>query len=289
MKKNILTLLSFLLIGSTFTSCLKDDSLVLNPAKTNNVIEFANPGQISSVGTVYPLYVLAYDYNATKTTATVPVTISYSGPEAVAPQDITVKVAIGTDAEVQAYNDEGNQDDELFFMPAANYTNDALTAVIKKGTSKAVINFTFDFTKFDLNKALTLPLTITEASSGVISGNFKTVLLNIGPKNIFDGLFTFNTTATTSLQANKNDKNVPLVTSGVSTVKTNLLNTYSNIIVYNIDPTTFKATVVSVTPSIGTPITDPVSNWDPAKKILYVKWAAGTRRFEETYTYTGSR
>ncbi|RZL54284.1 MAG: hypothetical protein EOO93_20195 [Pedobacter sp.] len=67
------------------------------------------------------------------------------------------------------------------------------------------------------------------------------------------------------------------------------MNTYSNIITYNIDPVTNKVTVVSVIATIGTPITDPVSNYNPSTKVMYVKWTAGARSFEETYTYTGVR
>ena len=282
MKKNIIKSIALFLTVTSLTSCLKDDSLVLDPAKGVNVIEFANPGQINVIGSIYPLYVQSYDVvpEVTKT-----ITVSYSGPETEAPEDITVNIALAPTSVITEYND--NQHEEYELMPASNYTMTTTSVVIKKGTSKASFNILFKPTTFDLGKALVLPLKITSVSSGTISGNFNTILLNVGAKNRIDGLYSYKTSATTYLVPNADDKDVPLVTSGANTVKTNLLNTYANIITYSIDPITNKVTVVG---GFGTPITDPVSNYNPTTKVMYVKWVTTTgRNFEETYTYTGVR
>jgi len=289
MKKNIIKVLSFILLGSTLTSCLKDDSLILDPTKTNNVVEFANPSQIVKVGTIYPLYVLSYDYTSTLTTATVPVTVSYSGPEATAPQDITVNIAVGTEDQVNEYNEAGYQDDELTFMTPDKYKLASTTLVIKKGESKATTTILCDFTKFDLSEQAVLPLNITSASYGIISANFKTVLLNIGPKNIYDGVYRYQTSAATALRPNSDSDDAELVTSGPNSVKGHLLNYYSNEVVYTIDPAT-NTVITSMTSLL--PIGNPgPSTYDPATKSFKLNWTSngGARKFEETYTYIGSR
>lgn len=282
MKKNIFKTLSLLLAVSLLTSCLKDDRLVLDPEKGHNVIEFHNPATISVIGSVYPLYVMSYDLNPT---VTVPITLSYSGPETGAPQDITVNFGVGTAADVAAYNTE--QDEEFTFMPADNYTLEATSAVIRKGQTQATFNIVFKLESFDLSEALVLPLVITSSSSGIISGNFNKILLNVGAKNRIDGIYSYTTTANTSLVPNANFTGVPLVTSGARTVTTNLLNTYSNIVTYDIDPVTNRVTVLS---GLGTNIvTDPTSSYNPANKVMHVKWTSGSRTIDETFTYTGSR
>ena len=82
MKKNILKVLSLVMATSFLTSCLKDDkSLILDPAKGVNVIEFANPSQISSpAGSVLPLYAFAYDIVPT---VTLPLTVMFCAKTAV--------------------------------------------------------------------------------------------------------------------------------------------------------------------------------------------------------------
>lgn len=281
MKKYIYKSIALFLVVTSLTSCLKDDSLVLNPAKGHNVIEFANPGQINVIGSVYPLYVQSY---AVVPEVTKTITVSYSGPETEAPVDITVNIAIAPASVITAYNT--NQSGTYELMPAASYTLSTNSVVIRKGTTKASFDIKFKPATFDLSKALVLPLQIASTSSGIISGNFNVILLNVGAKNRVDGVYNYKTSATTSLVPNANDNGVELVTSGATTVKTNLLNTYSNIVVYNIDATTNKVTVLS---GLGTPITDPSSNYNPATKVMFVKWTAGSRSFEETYTYTGVR
>lgn len=195
MKKNILTVLSFILAGSTLTSCLKDDSLVLNPEKTNNVIEFANPTQIVDVTATYKMYSFQYDLAPE---VTLPITVQYAGAESGAPQDITVKIAPGTEEQVDTYNEEGHQDVELSYMPASNYTLSTTEVVIKQGQKQATFNVVFKPTLFDFNKSLALPLTIASASSGVVSGNFGTILLNVGAKNKWDGSYKFTGSARTA-------------------------------------------------------------------------------------------
>ena len=216
MKKYIFRTLSFMLAVSFLTSCLKDDSLVLDPEKGNNVIEFANPATIVTNGSVYPLYNFAFDLAPE---ATLPITISYSGPEAGAPEDIVVNFDAGTQAEVEAYNE--NQEKEFDMIDAGVFSLPTKTVTIKKGQKKATFNVVFAPDKFDFQKAYVLPLKITSSSSGVISGNFSTILLAVGGKNMYDGVYTvtgtFNDTQN-SLFTGHSSFTAHLVTQGLTQV-----------------------------------------------------------------------
>lgn len=278
MKKYIFRTFSFLLAVSVLTSCLKDDSLVLDPEKGHNVIEFANPAQISVIGSIYPLYTISYDLAPE---VTVPVTVSYSGPESGAPEDITVNIAAGDSALVKAYNED--QDEHFTYMPASNYAFQSGSAVIKKGEKKATINITFKLGQFDLSQALVLPLQITSASSGTVSGNFNTILLNVGAKNIYEGVYKHTYTSTLGNGTNE----VTLVTNGANSVYLDpgLLGVYSNAQTLLIDPATNRITVVMT--SLLPIATDPSSSYDPETKTLRVKWTSngGARTFDETYVF----
>lgn len=216
MKKHIIKALSLLVAASTLTSCLKDDRLVLNPDKGHNVIEFANPATITTIGSIYPLYTFAFPIVPS---VTMPVSISYSGPEATAPQDIVVNFAVGTEADVTAYNTD--QEKEFVIMPSALYKLSANTVTIKKGESKASFSITYTPDKFDFNESYVLPLNITSASSGIISGNFRKILLNVNAKNKYDGVYkvtgTFNDTQSSAFTI-LTPLTIHLVTQSATTV-----------------------------------------------------------------------
>jgi hypothetical protein len=169
---------------SSLSSCLKDDSLVLDPEKGSNVIEFANPASPSATGTPSPLYSFSYEATANPV---LPITVSYSGPELVAPQDITVKIAIGDTTQINPYNRATTNN----YVPlgAAGYTLSATEVVIKAGTSKASFNVLLKPSAFNFAASEVLALKIASASSGVISGNFGVILLNVSAKNKYDGVY----------------------------------------------------------------------------------------------------
>lgn len=185
MKKYFLKTLSLLLAASTLTSCLKDDSMVLNPENGHNVIEFGNTTDIAVHGSRIPLYIHSYDISGTPVTLNIP--ISYSGPEAAAPQDITVKVALDESA-ITTYNDE--QHTAYQMIDPSVYTLSSTDVVIPKGQRKGMLTVTFKTNEFDLAKQYALPLKISSASTGVISGNFGTAVFAVGAKNQYDGTYT---------------------------------------------------------------------------------------------------
>lgn len=175
----------------TLSSCLKDDSVVLNPDKGTNVIEFANTTDIAVHGSSIPVYVHSYEVTPEET---LPITVSYSGPATGAPQDITVNVAVGDGTPVATYNTE--QSTSYILMPADKYSMTTTSVVIPKGKTKATFNVKFKPNTFDLSKNYVLPLKITSVSSGTISANFSTILLAVGAKNKYDGVYTYIATHT---------------------------------------------------------------------------------------------
>lgn len=286
MKKIINKTLALLVAAATLSSCLKDDSVVLNPEKGFNVIEFANVSDIAVHGSSIPLYVLSYEQSSTPTV--VPVTISYSGPEAAAPADITVNFSLSP-AAITAYNSEQGKSYEA--MPSNYYSLASSSVVIPKGKKTATFNVSFSTANFDLSKAFALALKITSASSGIVSSNFGTIVLAVGVKNPYDGVYTYTTSANTSLVPNAK-KTVTLITADATTVNLSpgLLGTYSNAVSYSVDPTTKAVTVTCPSLGVQTP-QDTRSNWNSTTKTLTVFWKQGNggRTFEEVFVYKGAR
>lgn len=286
MKKNIYKALMLLFAATTFSSCLKDDSLVLDPSKGVNVIEFGNTSDIAVHGSTVPVFIHSF---ALTPDATLPIFVSYSGPEATAPQDITVTLEIMDQTTLDAYNEE--QDTEYELMPTSVYSISSLTVVIPKGQSKGYTDIKVKPNSFDLSMAYGLPLKISSVSSGIISGNFNVAIYAIGAKNKYDGVYTYKTSAITSLVPNAN-KIVELVTTGATSVKLSpgLLGTYSNAVSYDIDPVTGAVSVTCPSLGVQSP-QDTRSKWDDAKKTLTVYWKQGNggRTFEETFIYKGVR
>ena len=278
MKKYTYRILSLLVTVMFFSSCLKDDRMVLNPENTHNVVEFANPGERALVGSVYPLYPLLVDLEPE---VSLPVTVSYSGPEAVAPQDIVVKIGLASEQVIVDYNDA--EDTDFSMMPSNVYSLSATEVTIPKGQSKATIMVNYKANQFSFTDPYVLPLEIQSASYGTVSGNYNIILLQVGPKNEYHG--TYRYTYNTSLGANLSGKNVSMVTAGPNTLKLlpGLISVYSNYVDYTIDPVTNKITVNMTT---LLPIaTDPSSEYDPETKTLNVKWTSngGSRTFIEKF------
>ena len=286
MKKVIKISAALMLTAVSLSSCLKDNSVELSPEKGTNVIEWANPAQRADNTSSIALYTISYPLGAK---ATKTMTVSYSGPESKAPEDITVNFALADTSVIGDYNRELDESFEL--MPTNAYSISASSVVIKKGANKATFDITVDPDKFDLARAFVIPLKITSVSSGIISGNFNTILLNVGAKNAYDGVYQFTTTAATSFQPNKNVQ-VKLITASANSVSISpgLLGTYSNSVSYTIDPATNQVTVTCTSLGVQMP-QDTRSKYDPATKTFKVYWkrGSGTAKFEETIVYTGVR
>jgi len=186
--KNFIKVVGLFLVGATMTSCL-DDKLSLDPANSVNVVEFKNPTDfLSPYGSKYALYTKAFDLAPENN---FPITVSYSGAN-VAPEDITV--TLGTDpAALTQYNTEQGTAYDL--IPASLYVLPT-SVVIPKGQRTASVALKFKTNNFDFSKAYVLPVQIKSISSGTISGNFGTILINVNAKNKYDGVYTVTGTMT---------------------------------------------------------------------------------------------
>ena len=181
-------LLLFCAFSFSLSSCLKDDSL-MDPDKTENVLEFANTANLTSPATSkLPLLSvnIVMDPNSIYKAA-----VNYTGAHT-APQDITVEVGVADSTVIKTYNTINNRigANAYVMVPANLYTIPSTKVVIPKGTQR--VDFPIVFPSPDLlyGKNYVIPLTIKSASSGVISGNFGTMLYLLTGINRTDGTYT---------------------------------------------------------------------------------------------------
>ena len=286
MKKLFINSFLLISIGLLVTSCLKDE-IVLDPSKTNNVIEFGNPSDIiSSEGANYFLYSKSFDIKPEDTDYVL--TVSYSGVNT-APEDINVTIGVGAKVILDQYNTQ--QGTNYVLLPPTAYSIPTTQVTIPRGQRTATAVVKIKSSQLTFNEALAIPFTIVSASSGIISSNFRTIIVNVSPKNRIDGVYRYQTSAITSLVPNK-DSQTELATIGPNTVQIvpGLLDTYSNVVTYTVDPTTNRVTVVCPTLGVQVP-QDTRSVYDPATKVMKVFWKQGNgnRTFEEVFTFSGPR
>lgn len=168
----------------SLSSCLKDDKEVIQADNSPSVVEFRNPVAIGSPsGAIYPMFPKSFGLDAA--TVNYSLTIAYTGATP-APQDIPLTIDIN-DAAVTAYNTQ--QSSTLTIMPTTLYTLNNATATIAKGTFFTTISFTFKPQSFDFTKTYGLAVRIKSATGATISSNFGTIILAIGAKNKYDGVY----------------------------------------------------------------------------------------------------
>jgi hypothetical protein len=185
MKKILYKSLALVFATVALSSCLKDDSYVIDPEKAAaNVIDFQNPTDIAAVGTSNPLYI--YSFPIVSTPTSINLTVSYSGAEDAAPKDITVNIGVAAQAVIDTYNEE--QTKAFTMMPSSWYTLSATSVVIPKGQKTATFKLNISTTLIDLTGSYVVPLKLTSADA-VVSTNFGTVLINVGAKNKYDGVY----------------------------------------------------------------------------------------------------
>lgn len=281
---NKINILAFLCFIFCLSSCLKDDSLVLNPKHVTSVVEFGSPSGLESAeDNDIRLYIQAYDISPLDS---VIIPINYAGADA-APKDIVVKYEVD-----EAFLDslyEREEFDYALLDPQIYTLPTSVTIKAGQKTANLIIPVKIDKIPFDEDYAI--PLKMTDASGETISRNFNKIVVAVGAKNEYDGTYNYKTSAVTSLVPNA-DKTVQLHTAGPNRLKLvpGLLGTYSNAVYYNIDPATNQITVECPSLGVQTP-QDPRSKYDPATRTLHVYWKQGNggRTFEETIRYTGPR
>lgn len=291
MKKIFRNIAVLLVTATAFTSCLKDDTAVLDPEKGTNVIEFGNLAEIAVHGSTTPLYTISYEIKPTATNQNI--VVSYSGPEASAPQDITVNIGLAGQAVIDQYNVEQGRSANsttapLYVpLPANMYSLTSTSIVIPKGQNKGYGTVALNTSLFAIGVPYVIPLKITSVSSGTISANFSNMLVNVVPKNKYDGIYSsvagfiqrYTAPTTPSVGDALNgpmagNPDVRMVTIGANTNQITGLN-WGNAgggvggvdpILVTVDPTTNAVTVSSTTAPSMKVIAGKDNKYDPATK-----------------------
>ncbi|WP_412466681.1 DUF1735 domain-containing protein [Pedobacter sp. KLB.chiD] len=280
------------ILTTVMSSCLKNKFDTINPSGSPSVVEFKNPVPPSSEtpeGSLYTVFPVAYEVGASVEAT---YTVQLTGPDP-APQDVSVNIGVKSAAVAELNADKSVISSYVPYveLPASLYTITTPTVTIPSGQRTATVKVTYKTANFDFSKKYALPISITSSNYAGVSKNFGTVLLNVSAKNAYDGVYTYTTSANTSLVPNAN-KTVSLITVNATTVSLSpgLLGTYTNEVTYTVDPSTNKVTVACPSLGVQTP-QDTRSNWNPATKVMTVFWKQGNggRTFEETFTYKGVR
>lgn len=319
MKKT--RILSFVVLLTAFglTSCLKEYKnnvdLTKGPA---DVIEFANTGSnAAGAKSTYPEYYSDFGVKKVGDSDSIKVNISYSGAD-VAPEDITVNLALDQTA-LDKYNSDNGTD--YVAPPTSIYSSIPSSVVIKKGAKMTSFTIPVQInSNFDFSSAYALPLKISSASKGTVSGNFGKAIYSFGVRNKYDGVYEIDgSSVLVDIQAPGNSSvpddpypyKVNLVTTGATSVKMNTpdgdLHYIANGSAYGeFDPVfTFDNSdkIVSVTNLFGQPSPsrkrsaeiDPSGankqNADKSIDVKYYMYQAGALKttFSEHLKYVGPR
>ncbi|MFC6996102.1 DUF1735 domain-containing protein [Rufibacter roseus] len=266
--KKIFNLFLVALGVTGLTSCL-DEEPFFNPEEVQNVIEFYSSNNLAPASTATAVYPMFRNSVEIAPEVDLPIVIKYAGPN-VAPEDITVTVAIADAGIIEEYNED--QDEHFVLLPSEWYSMPTTTVTIPKGQREATLTIKVRSDMFDYDNSYALPLTITSASQGIISGNFNTAVFAIGPKNKYHGLYTntFSRTRRDGSVIVSGTNTAELTTTGANSLLGNLIGYYSNLQYMSIDPATNKITVTSP----GIAITEDVSYYDPATRIIHIQYVA---------------
>tara|TARA_R110002020_G_scaffold448314_1_gene661085 strand:+ start:4036 stop:4881 length:846 start_codon:yes stop_codon:yes gene_type:complete len=262
----------------TLTSCLDEDPL-FDPDKTTGVIELVEQAPLVAVGSIYPLNRLTFEAVPEDQ---IEVIVQYSGAYD-APEDIDVTVEVSP-SDIEAYNeDQGLSDgDEYVLLDASKYSfpggGNSVTVTIPKGEKRVSIMMTVKPDQFGFDANYALPLRISSASSGVVSGNFSHMIYAVIPNNQWAG--DYDHTYSGSLGSGSNI--VHMSTIGEFRTTSSLIGVYSNQTIIEIDPVNNYASVISVS-GLGNATNFPENYWDPETKTIYVKYTVGTRTMTETF------
>jgi hypothetical protein len=188
MKNKFLKIFASLMVGALITSCLGDDKYALDPSEAHNVIEFLDPSVPSSPsGSVYPVYSNSFSLAPT---VTIPLTVSFSGPNG---NSEKIDLTIGMDpVALEEYNDQminSLHGATYSLLPEANYDLATTSVTIPAGATKVSFNITVYPEEFDFTKNYALPIRIMSSSHGVLSAHFSVAILQIGVRNMYDGVY----------------------------------------------------------------------------------------------------
>jgi len=174
------------------SSCVKEDPPLGNKG-SKTVIEFYNevPDLITSLtSSTYPSY--SFDLIFDGEEQPFDVEVSYSGAEGGAPQDIEVTVEIDP-AMIDVYNTDNSA--SLSPMTGDVFKADSWKVTIPKGQKRATLKGKIIRSAYDFSKSYGLPLRITNASAGQVSGNYSAMVFRIQARNSYDGIYLMEATS----------------------------------------------------------------------------------------------
>lgn len=178
MKKIIKSIALLSTVVVLLSSCLKSKDLI-GPDADNSagaIIEFENLDYIAPSSGTLTVPLSRYELTLAKGTATpLKFRISYVGTGKPAPTDVTVGLGVDPAALV-AHNGQANKKYNL--IPETWYTLPA-TVVIPSGQTGVDVTVPVNTTNYVAGQTYAIPLKITSATSGRISGNFGTVIVAI--------------------------------------------------------------------------------------------------------------
>lgn len=189
--KKYYNIIALIFVVTSLSSCLKDKYNALDPEKSPSVVEFKNPGPISSTtpgSSLYSMYTFTYGV-VPNIDVVYTVQLSGSGP---AKEDVNVTIGIDKDAVDKFNKDELARKTgapTLYLPDASTYSIAKTNYVIPKGQRSVDVTVSYKTEKFDFRKMYAFPLSITSTSFGAVSKNFGTILLNVRARNPYDGVY----------------------------------------------------------------------------------------------------
>lgn len=300
-KNNILKYLLPVVLAGLFASC-KDSYPQPDFSKGTPIIELPVASLAGNGGGNS----MSFGLSIQSTPSDSYIIVNYAAADA-NPTDVNVTLAVDK-ATLDKYNSVNYGTDTSSYMPQLPDADYSLsnTVTIPKGARKVEYHIKFNTTLINPSLTYALPLKIVKASSGTISGNFGTLVLLIGVKNIYDGTYTLKGNITRN-SASGPDLNLGgTYKTGLTTNLTTLTSNTDSFTQYwrdgsgvggigglflSVDPTTNKVTVAS-TSNATLKNTDGYNNrYDPATKTFYLAFdwgtAPNTRLAVDTLVYTG--
>lgn len=179
--KNIFKIGLFATVASTlFASCLKDTPVTDYSESAIKPVVLIPNGNYPSTNQAA---IIAFEAADTPSTVNINVRVSWSKPLGKA---LTVTIAKNS-ALITSYNTQfGTNYQEL---SATAWSLASYSVTIDADKNEATFPLKISTSKVDLSKENMLAFTITDASGETISSNFKNILLPIGVKNRFDGIW----------------------------------------------------------------------------------------------------
>ena len=295
-KNNILKGLVPLLLATILVSC-KDSYVQPDFTKVTPVVELPVPslagnGGGNSMSASFSIQSAPSDYF---------IYVNYAAPDANA-TDVGVTLAVDT-ATLGKFNRTNGTSYPL--LPAADYSLNNSIA-IPAGQRKVQYHIKFNTSLIDPSATYALPLKIVSAPGVTISGNFGTLVLLIGVKNIYDGTYTIKGQITRNSATGPDTNLGGFLKSGLTTKVGTLTATSNSFSQYwrdgsatggidglylTVNPTTNAVTIASTGNATLKNTAGYNSRYDPATKTFYLAFdwgtAPATRIAVDTLVYKG--